>query len=323
MSFVSTQRAARATSHMRRWLLAGLATTLVTLSACGGGGNDVDRGPTTLAVDAKLNGLYWDKPEGKLYLTDDATNAIRVWDESKNFPEHAKLTALGKDSKGQDQRSTLGQLTRTQDGTFYVTRFGFGEYGAVVAVPKSGAAYNLSGTDGTRRRMGITTTPDGALLDGWFRGGNSGGNTGAISELTVTGQTATERDLVTGLGKPVGLGVVGDQLYVSDQNTAKVSSYSLRALRAQPAVGEGKLVAEFLTQDGIDLMTAASDGTLFFGGSGGKLFQVSPAGKVTVLANGWPKVIGVAYDETNRRLFAAVAAADANSTASVRIVPIP
>lgn len=322
MHFVSTPRAARATSHMRRWLLAGLATALVTLSGCGGGGSNVDRGPTTLAVDAKLNGLYWDKPEGKLYLTDDDANAIRVWDEGKNFPEYAKLPPLGKDSKGQDQRSTLGQLTRKQDGTFYVTRFGFGEYGAVIAVPSSGAAYNLSGTDGTRRRIGITTTPDGALLDGWFRGGNSGGNTGAISELTITGQTASERDLVTGLGKPVGLGVVGDQVYVSDQNTAKVSSYSLRALRTQPAVGEGKLVAEFLTQDGIDLMTATADGTLFFGGSGGKLFQVSPAGKVTVLASGWPKIIGVAYDEAHSRLFAAVAAADANSQSSIRIVPI-
>ena len=68
---------------------------------------------------------------------------------------------------------------------------------------------------------------------------------------------------------------------------------------------------------------AAPDGTLFFGGSGGKLFQVSPKGEVSVLASGWPKIIGVAYDEANRRLFAAVGAADASSQASVRIVPLP
>lgn len=311
MYFFSTTRTA---FGLRRWLLAGLASTFVALSACGGSGSDVDRGPTTLAVSAKLNGLYWDASEGKLYLTDDAANNIRVWDGDKAFPAYAALTAAPASG------ATLGQLTRTADGTFYVTRFGFGTDGAVVAVPKTGNAFNLAGTDALRRRIGITTAPDGSLLDGWF----IKGGTGAVSQLTVSGQQASERELVTGLGKPVGLAVVGDTLYVSDQNTGNVLSYAWSKVRTQPAtLADGKVVATFTTLDGIDLMTAASDGTLFFGGSGGKLFQVSPKGDVSVLASGWPKIIGVAYDQPHRRLFAAVAAPDANSTASVRIVPLP
>jgi hypothetical protein len=300
------------TSKVRRVLMAGLLSGLVSLTACGGG-NDVDRGPTTLPVSATLNGLYWDKGEAKLYLTDDAANNIRAWDGDKSFPQYAALPTAPTSGV------TLGQLTRTTDGTLYVTRFGFGTDGAVIAVPKSGAATNLTGTDATRRRIGITTAPDGALIDGWFVKGGAG----AVSQVTVTGAQATEKELITGLGKPVGLAAVNDTLLVSDQNTGNVLSFSLSKARAQAlALSDGKVIATFTTLDGIDLMTSASDGTLFFGGSGGKLFKVSPSGTVSVLVSGWPKIKGVAYDETNRRLFAAVGAADATSTASVRIVPV-
>ena len=300
------------THRTRRMLVTGLLAGLVTLSACGGG-DDTPRGPTTLPVAAKLNGLYWDKTESKLYLTDETANNIRVWDGDKAFPQHAALPTAPASG------ASLGQITRTTDGTFYVTRFGFGTSGAVVAVPKTGSSFNLTGTDSQRRRIGITTTPDGTLIDGWFVKGGSG----AISQITVTGTQASEKELVTGLGKPVGLAAVGDTLYVSDQNTGNVLSFSLSKARAQAqGLSDGKVLATFTTLDGIDLMTSASDGTLFFGGSGGKLFKMGSTGTVTVLASGWPKIKGVAYDEAHRRLFAAVDAADATSTASVRIVPI-
>ena len=310
---LAIRSASSTTSGVRRLLMVGMASAVVTLSACGDGGGDVDRGPTTIALTGKLNGLYWDSSESRLFLTDDSANNIRVWDGGNLFPPYAALTAAPASG------ATLGQRTRTADGTLYTTRFGFGTDGAVVAVPKNGVAYNLSGTDPLRRRIGITTTPDGGLLDGWF----IKGGTGAVSELTVKGTAASERELITGLGKPVGVAVAGDVLWVSDQNTGNILSYSLAKVRANPAkLADGKIVATFTTLDGIDLMTAAPDGTLFFGGSGGKLFRISPTGTTTVLASGWPKMMGVSYDQGNRRLFVAVAAADANSSASVRIVPI-
>lgn len=314
MKFTTNMHKSGAAALSRRWLLACAAGAVFTLTACGGGDDGVDRGPTTLPVAAaKLNGLYWDEGEARLYLTDDASNSLRLWDGKKSFGSFAALPPAPQSG------ATLGQLTRTADKTFYVTRFGFGTDGTVIAIPKSGSAVNLAGLDPLRRRIGVTTTDDGGLLDGWF----VKGATGSVSRLNVSGGTATEQELINGLGKPVGLAVAGDKVYVGDQNSGSILSYSLKQISAQPAnLADGKVVATFTTLDGIDLMTAASDGTLFFGGSGGKLFKINPKGETSVLVSGWPKIIGVAFDEKNRRLFAAVGAADSSSDASVRIVPI-
>lgn len=103
-----------------------------------------------------------------------------------------------------------------------------------------------------------------------------------------------------------------------------VAQIGRRPSPLQPAsLGDGKLVATFTTLDGIDLTAAAPDGTLFFRGSaGGKPSQVSPKGETSVLASGWPKTGGVAYDEYSRRLFAVVVVSDAIGPASVRLVPV-
>ena len=313
--------ASRGASWTRR-VCATLATSvaLLALAACGGSDDDVDRGPTTIELQAKLNSLYWDARASRLYLTDDdaGVNAIKTWDGDKGFSVVYPLPAMAA-----DQRATLGQLTRGADGNLYATRFGFGSYGTVVVVPPTGSSFNLMGLDGARRRIGITPTADGKLIDGWFRGGGSGPS-GVISELTVgAAGLAGERDLVTGLSKPAGVAVVGDQLFVSDQGTGQLLAYSLAAVRAQPATAkDGRVVASFTTADGLDLMTAASDGTLYFGGSGGTLYVVSPNGAVKTLANGWPGIRGVALDAANRRLFVAVTAARAGGPASIRIVPL-
>ena len=114
----------------------------------------------------------------------------------------------------------------------------------------------------------------------------------------AAGGQASEQDLITGLSKPAGVAVVGDQLFVSDQGTGKVLAYSLAAVRAQPAKAEdGRVVA-------------------------GTLYAVAPDGKVRTLASGWPGIRGVAYDAQNKRLFAAVTAPNAASPATIRIVPI-
>ncbi|WP_156909363.1 hypothetical protein [Ottowia thiooxydans] len=299
-------------SRFARVLLGGAMAAVLSLTACGGD-DDVDRGPTTISINAKLNGLYWDSTESKLYLTDDGTNTLKVWDGDKTFSTFATLPTAPTSG------ATLGQLTRGTDGTLYTTRFGFGTDGTVVAVPKSGAPFNVSGLDALRRRIGITTAPDGALVDGWFiRGG-----TGSVSQLAVSAGQGTEKELVTGLGKPVGLAVVGDRLIVSDQNTARIGVYSLSAARAKAVTAEsGQTLATFTTLDGLDLMAAGPDGTVYVGGSGGKLYQIGANGAMKVLATGWPGIRGIAVDSKNSRLFAAVVGAQTGDPSSIRIVPL-
>lgn len=305
-------------SRARRLLLVGAASALLALGACGGGGDDVDRGPTTIPVSAKLNGLFWDAGESRLYLTDDDANAVKAWEGGEKFSSAGGLPPME-----EGQRSTLGQLIRGPGGALYITRFGFGSYGTVVALPRSGPAANLADLDGTRRRISLAAAPDGALITGWFRGGTAGATSGNVSELSVAGGQASERELVSGLNKPVGLAVVGDQLFVTDQGAAQVLAYSLAAVRKAPATAaDGRAVATFTPADGLDLMTAASDGTLYVGTNKGTLYQISPSGAVKALASGWPGIRGLALDAENRRLFAAVVAADDKSPSTIRIVPL-
>ena len=308
---ISSRAPGTAWGRFTRVLLGGAMAAALSLAACGG--SDVDRGPTTIPITAKLNGLYWDADEARLYLTDDATNTIKVWNGDQGFDVRATLPPAPASG------ATLGQLTRAADGTFYTTRFGFGTDGTVVAVPKTGVPFNLNGLDALRRRIGITTTPDGALVDGWF----IKGGTGSVSQLAVNGSQGSEQELITGLGKPVGLAVTGGRIIVTDQNTARVTAYSLADARVQPlAAASGQVLATFTTLDGLDLMTAGPDGTLYMGGSGGTLYQVSSNGAVKTLVTGWPGIRGVAVDAANRRLFVAVVGAQAADPSSIRIVPL-
>lgn len=297
---------------------------LLSLGACGGGGDEpviVDRGPTTLAINAKLNGLYWDADQSRLYLTDDdaATNAIKVWDGKDQFPIAYPLPSMQA-----EQRTTLGQVTRGADGNLYTTRFGFGSYGTLAVAPSTGTSYHLTGLAGDRRRIALVPTANGTLIDSWFRGGGSGPS-GVVSELALgPGQTASERELITGLNKPAGLALVGDDLFVADQGSGKILAYSLVGVRAAPATAEsGRVVAEFTSSDSLDLMTASADRTLYIGSGKGTLYAVNAAtGATRTLASGWPGIRGLALDAANKRLFAAVSAEAAGKPSSIRIVPL-
>jgi len=69
--------------------------------------------------------------EGKLYLTDDVTNAIVAWDGERHDDVHETSSApAGARAAGPTptQVCRSGQLARpSRTKTFYVTRFGFGK----------------------------------------------------------------------------------------------------------------------------------------------------------------------------------------------------
>ncbi len=77
----------------------------------------------------------------------------------------------------------------------------------------------------------------GTFLSSWFSKEGSAPATGGVSMITrgETPGSVIERELVTGLGKPVGLALVGDILYISDQVANRIAKVDLLAARTAEA----------------------------------------------------------------------------------------
>lgn len=243
---------------------------------------EVDRGPTTLEVDGDPNGLWWDGEE--LIIADDDNNRILRWTDEGGLSRLGELIQPGESGAG------LGQPVRLPNGTVVVPRFGYGTHGDVVTLAPDGTSTAVPDLDLTRRRIGLAMADDGSLYDGWFFSGESG-RVGAVSKLDLSG---SETDFLTGLGKPVGVLVAGDTLYVSDQDTSQV----LAAPLADPDA-----LTQFAQVDAPDLLCAGPEGSLFTGGLGGDVRRIGADGSVTTFATGFREIRGVAYDDVQHRLF--------------------
>ncbi len=320
--------------------LAGVlvAGVVAVLAACGGGGGGggafVERGPKTLVVNADPNGIYYDAGEARLYITDDNTNALLNWDgeATTSFSKFADLPPLLPAATA--TQVSIGELTRSIDKTFYTTRFGFGNAGTIMTVSPTKVATNLTGLDPVRRRIAMTFTANGELIDNWFTAPptpNASSANGNVSLVTITGTTAAEKQLVTGLSKGVGTVAIGRTLYVADQGTNKILSFPLDAVIAAPRVAaSGTTVATFDPTDGLDLMTAGADGALYVGSRAGKLYRVATDGTKTVLLDanttadpGRLQVRGSSIDTANKRIFVAIHSTDVTKAPnSVRILPL-
>jgi sugar lactone lactonase YvrE len=271
--------------------LAGALALLSPLTGCasdaGGHGGDagVERGPIAMEVDGDPNGLWWDDAEQALYIADDDGNRVLRWTDTEGFSKVLDLPEAPESGAG------LGQLVRTADGTLVVTRFGGGSAGAVAYAPLDGAPALVPGLDVERRRIGLTVAPDGRLFDSWFVRLESGERLGAVGALDLAG---AEPEVITGLKKPVGVLVVGDALFVSDQDLGQI----LKAPLADPAS-----YTVLATVASPDLLAAGPDGSLFTGSEGGSLFRIAADGRASVFQSGFDTIRGVAYDPTNRRVF--------------------
>lgn len=242
----------------------------------------VDRGPTTVPIDGDPNGLWW--ADGRLLVADDDNNRVLKWTDADGIGLVGELPEASSDGAG------LGQIVVTADGTIVVTRFGYGTSGDVVTLAADGTGSVVSGLDPERRRIGLALADDGTLYDGWFTSGDAG-RVGAVSVLDLAGG---ETDVMPDLGKPVGVFVSGDTLYVSDQDAGEV----IRAPLSDPSD-----VSVFAQVEYPDLICAGPDGSLFTGGSDGDLRQIGADGSVTTLVSGYQEIRGVAYDAENTRLF--------------------
>ncbi|MEO8877342.1 MAG: hypothetical protein ABI461_17235, partial [Polyangiaceae bacterium] len=261
---------------------------------------NADRGPSTIALDGDANGLLWDDASQTLFIADNDNNRILQYTDAAGISKVADLPPTTA-----SQGPGLGQLARTSDGTFLVTRFGFGVNGDVVIAKADGTSSAIPGLDPTRRRIGITVAADGTIFDSYFTKG-SAADLGAVAKLTLDG---SETQVVGGFQKPVGLAAIGDSLYISDQD--------LGQLLVAPSTTQSAAIV-FAQLPNADIVCAGPNGSIFSGGSDGNVRQISASGATTVFAGGFQAARGVAYDPTNHRLFVA----DHGTNDAIQIRPV-
>ncbi|MEQ1500961.1 MAG: hypothetical protein ABMB14_01960, partial [Myxococcota bacterium] len=222
--------------------------------------------PTEIPLDADPNGLWWDAPTATLYVADDHGNRILKWTDADGVSVVGELPAPAD--------AGLGQVV-LQGDRLYVTRFGKGTAGDIAWISVDGATKGVvSDLDPTRRRVGLSVLPDGRLVDAWFvavDGVKSGG-------VSAVGANGGEIELVTGLEKPIGVLVVGERLFVSDQARGVVLSAPIGGGPTRP----------FATLAGPDLLAPGPDGSLFTGGKDGGAWLLGADGEAHRVAAGAP-----------------------------------
>ncbi|RKH10089.1 hypothetical protein D7X74_28195 [Corallococcus sp. CA047B] len=265
----------------------------------------VERGPTTIRVDGDPNGLWWDAESATLFMADDENNRVLRYRDGEGISLVSDLPSAPADGPG------LGALARLADGTLVVVRFGGGTAGDVVYVRPDGTSAKVPNLPPERRRIGITVTADGQLLDGYFVRNNNV-NVGSVARLTLDG---TEQEVVGALQKPVGVLAVGETLFISDQLAGKV----YRAPLSNPSQ-----LVPFATLPSPDLLATGPGDTLLTGSRDGTVLSIRPSGEVRVLAGGFQQPHGIAYDAKNKRIFVADHDGDPSNgtTHTLRILPI-
>lgn len=303
---------------MRRALAAcGLLACAALVTALAGcGGDDIAAAPQRIAVGATPNGIAVRATDGAVFITDDQTSSVLSSPDGRTFAHYASVPPVA------GQANSLSQLTFADASTLQIERFGFGTASAVFSISGMDALAALSGPDPARRRLGLISIGANRLLSSWFVKNGSNPPQGGVSLLTVDSNThsAVERDLLTGLGKPVGLAVTGDNLFVSDQANNVIVKTGLSALLAASQAGTPG--AAFAQIDGPDLMAVDAGGTLYTKCNTTGLCRIAPGGTISVVANDFQDARGVAIDPARRRLYAVDRAPSGGGTSYVRIFPL-
>lgn len=277
-----------------------IALAAIALAACAAPA--VDRQPAHEPLSGNANGVWWSESTQAAIVTDDTGNRLQSRANDGRMTTVANLPpALGRGPG-------LGQVVRDADGGYVVPRFGFGQNGGVAYVDPRGGTDVIEGLSPTRRRIGLWPVKANIYVVSWFESREGGGNQtqrGGVSLLSIDPKTAplhgTERDLVTGLVKPVGVAVRGNVLYIGDQSARTIYTGDLAQLTATP--GNAASLRVLATADS-DQFTLAGNGDLYTGGRDGVIRRITPAGGVSVIAQGFQSIRGVSYDAANRRLFA-------------------
>lgn len=251
--------------------------------------------PFRIDVQAEPNGLYYRADEQKLYIADDDNNRVLVRAEDGTIEEFATIPNPSNDP-GSDG---LGDLDFAADGTLYVPRFGFGMagLGAIFRVAPGAAPEAIAGVNDEWRRVGLDhDDPRGLLWVATYSRDADDVYTGWIASVDPV--AGVETILVGGLGKPVGIAVIGDRLFVGDQAQRQLFSIDLTA--TTPAL---TLVSDEF--ESLDLMETTPDGALLVlsydtANSVGYVYRVTADGAITTVAQGDWEPRGIAFDGVSR-----------------------
>lgn len=307
----SVCRAGRAARWLKHFTLVAIASIVA--------GCHVAPAPAPMRIDlgAQPNGIALRPGDGALFITDDRSNAILWSSDRTTYAPYVRLPAIA------GQPNSLSQLVFEQHDTLLVERFGFGDAGGLFVVPKTGEAYALTGLATDRRRLGLASTEPGRALSSWFVKQGSEPPSGGVSLVSydVSTHSAVERDLVSGLAKPVGIAVHGDALFVADQGKDEILRYDLSALLAasKPA-RDGSLFASVKRPD---LLAVDRDGALYTKCNAHGFCRIAPDGAITSLADDLQDARGVAVDDTRGVLYVVDRAKSTNGSASaIRVFPL-
>jgi hypothetical protein len=238
-------------------------------------------------------GLWWDSATNSLYIANDGGSQIIRWREDLNaFVVATNLPQIAPASGG------LGQLIKAKDGTWLVTRFGFGMAGAILHTNTNNTTTSVPGLASNRRRIGLTQASDGSIYTGWFLVvGTAPPSMGTVSKVALDG--SGETDIVNGIGKPVGVLAMGDQLYISDQMNGVILKVP------QATSTDGGTSMTFATIPGADELAAGPNGSILAVTNTGNVWSIDSSGTPTNLKSGYKPLRGVAYDPDHQRIIVA------------------
>ena len=270
--------------------------------------------PHKVAVDALPNGIAVRPGDGAVFITDDRTSSVLTSTGAAYTPYASIPVEAG-------QGKSLSQLSLTRSGELVVERFGFGSASAIFDIGGSGIAVPLAGLNPARRRLGLIELAPGQLLSTWFIKNGNNPPLGALTLVTYNPatHTASERDLLTGLGKPVGIAVSGGDVFVSDQANNTIVKANLSELLNAAAPVTPTVFAHV---DSPDLMTVDAQGRLYTKCNKNGLCEIAPNGTIRVLANDFQDARGVAIDPVRHVLYAVDRATPSGGTSYVRTFAI-